>query len=542
MSLLQRRKHFPGLWNVLIIATILTIVLLLLLYLNTVRDYEKYNESLVENNSYAIVSSVEAAVKNSSIAVMDAAQSMDFLVFSNSTKPTRVTKYATSLSTQLQRKLSSFEEVVGFVLYNAPCNRFYNYYFYQNYHNVHADISYGTIASATEHITKTDVFTYNGKSYIIHTLQQRYGTIGIIIDPERNGNFRSFRKTNMGKADLYFCNADGIVSQDNLLITSLSFHDLPLTLCYERNNAGFFFGQTSTHIIFFVLICFMIVIVAAIWALIQQKLIAPLALLSESFDIVSQGDSSYRIAKNSTVKQIDSFYRGFDQMLDNIQAAENESTKHQMDAVQAKLQYLQLQIRPHFYLNCLKNINSLAAMHEDQKIQDMVIFLSDYFRYSFQDTRSFVSLQEELEAVQSYANLCQLLDSRVSLEFDVESDTLTGKCLPLSILTFLENSIKHGKNSENVVQISAKMILNNDGDPYVQITVEDNGKGFSDEMLDYLNSADPTKLIYRKDRVGIANVRYRLWYTYKENASLSFENRETNAVAKITFPFEPILK
>ena len=212
-----------------------------------------------------------------------------------------------------------------------------------------------------------------------------------------------------------------------------------------------------------------------------------------------------------------------------------------MDAVHAKLQYLQLQIRPHFYLNCLKNINSLAAMHEDQKIQDLVIFLSDYFRYSFQDARSFVSLQEELEAVQSYANLCKLLDNQVSLEFDLESDVLTGRCLPLSILTFLENSIKHGKNSKNIVHISAKMFLNNEGDPYIAITVEDNGKGFSEEMLNYLNSADPTKLIYRKDRIGIANVRYRLWYTYKENASLSFENNGSNAVVKITFPFESIL-
>lgn len=540
MGVLQRRKHFSGLWNILIIATILTIVLLLLLYLSTVRDYEKYNNSIVENNSYSIVSSLETAVKNSSVSVLDASQTMDFLVFSNSTKPTRVTKYATSLSVQLQRKLSSYEEVIGFILYNAPCDRFYNYYFYQNYHNVHTNLSYGTITSATEHVTRTDIFTHNGKPYIIHTFQQRYGTIGVIIDPERNDNFRSFRKTSLGKADLYFRNSDETALAENPLITTLALDDLPLTLCYERSNSGFFFGQTSTHIIFFVLICFVIIIVAAIWLVIRQKLIAPLALLSESFDIVSRGNSSYRIAKNSTVKQIDSFYRGFDRMLDNIQAAEAESTKHQMDAVQAKLQYLQLQIRPHFYLNCLKNINSLAAMHENQKIQDMVIFLSDYFRYSFQDTRSFVSLQEELEAVQSYANLSQLLENPVSLEFDVESDVLPGKCLPLSILTFLENSIKHSKNSKNVVRISAKMFLTHEGDPYVRVTVEDNGKGFSDEMLDYLNSADPTKPIYRKDRVGIANVRYRLWYTYRDKASLSFENRDTNAVATITFPFESI--
>lgn len=539
---MQRKRHFSGLWNILITATIFTIVLLLLLYLSTVRDYERYNESLVENNSQIIVSSVEASLKNVAEAVRDGSQTMNFLVFSNSTQPTRVTKYANSLSTQLQRLLSSNEEVIGFVLYNAPCDRFYNYYFYQGYHNVHTNMSFGNIISATEHITKTDTFTHNGKLYVIHTLQQRYGTIGVIIDPTRNDNFRSFRKTNAGKADLYFCGPEDISDSDTSGITALAFSDLPIVLCYEKTNAGFFFGQTSTHVIFFVLICAIILIVAIIWVLIRQKLIIPLALLSDSFDIVSQGNSSYRIAKSSSVKQIASFYRGFNQMLDNIQAAEMESNKHQMDAVQAKLQYLQLQIRPHFYLNCLKNINSLAAVHDYQRIQDLVIFLSDYFRYSFQDNRNFVSLQEELEAVQNYANLCQQLDMPVSLEFDVESDVLDSNCLPLSILTFIENSIKHSPNKQSVVRISAKLFLSDEGDPYNLITIEDNGKGFSDEMLDYLNSADPTKLIYRRDRVGIANVRYRLWLSYNEDASLSFENNGTNALVKVMFPHRPTQK
>ena len=33
-----------------------------------------------------------------------------------------------------------------------------------------------------------------------------------------------------------------------------------------------------------------------------------------------------------------------------------------MAAVQAQLQYFQLQIRPHFYLNCMKNLNSLIDL------------------------------------------------------------------------------------------------------------------------------------------------------------------------------------
>ena len=94
-------------------------------------------------------------------------------------------------------------------------------------------------------------------------------------------------------------------------------------------------------------------------------------------------------------------------------------TANRLDAVPAKLQYLQLQIRPHFYLNCLKNINSRAQMHEDEKIQTLVISLSDYFRYNFQDVKNFVTVREELEAVQSYVDLCRCLYNEIELEFGI---------------------------------------------------------------------------------------------------------------------------
>ncbi len=224
-------------------------------------------------------------------------------------------------------------------------------------------------------------------------------------------------------------------------------------------------------------------------------------------------------------------------MLDAIKDAKNETHQQQMSAIQAKLQYLQLQIRPHFYLNCLKNINSLAQLKEYEKIQTLVICMSDYFRYNFQDVRNLVPIQEELKAVQSYVDLCELLYTSINLQFDIESEIMEFECLPLSILTFVENAIKHGKNLEHIeIIIKLYMSMCEDGEMDIVCKIQNTGH-FDNEALEQLNTIPVNSdIVYRKERVGILNVRYRLWLLYADNYSLSFYNQDNYANVELHFP------
>ena len=49
-----------------------------------------------------------------------------------------------------------------------------------------------------------------------------------------------------------------------------------------------------------------------------------------------------------------------------------------------QLEYLQLQIKPHFFLNCMTSIHSMAQLHLDEEIQRMAAATAEYFRYIFQ--------------------------------------------------------------------------------------------------------------------------------------------------------------
>lgn len=63
-----------------------------------------------------------------------------------------------------------------------------------------------------------------------------------------------------------------------------------------------------------------------------------------------------------------------------------------------ELKNLQLQIHPHFLLNTFNLVYTLAQRKETGAIQDIVIYLSEYFRYIFRSGKSLELFPERTEA------------------------------------------------------------------------------------------------------------------------------------------------
>ena len=464
---------------------------------------------------------------------------MDYLIFSNSSAPARVNKYAANMKAKLRNALDGYNEVVGFVLYNAACGKDY----YSNIKGVDAEVfsslAFGESIPAGANRMSLNVIRLRDTTFVTITYQQHHGMLSIVLDPQYNENYRSYADSSARAYALQFLPEDAPeLSGANYISQSFTVLPLRLAMLLPQNQIPII-GSVQ-QLLIFILICLIILAILIVGNSMQKQLIEPLALLWDAFGHISQGDVKYRIKQKPSLSEIDDFYRGFNQMLDTVQTAQQCQNKSELDAIQAKLQYFQLQIRPHFYLNCLKNINALASIHEDQKIQEMVFLMSDYLRYIFQDNRSFLSLREELEAAEHYIKLCLLMGSPIHLSVDVESDGLAGKCLPLSILTFLENSIKHrDKTDALAIHLSTKLTFAEDGVPYHDIVIMDSGAGFPEDELQRLNAADPSELSYGKAHIGIANVRYRLWLVYGDCASVAFKNVESGAEVHVRFPFDP---
>ena len=210
-----------------------------------------------------------------------------------------------------------------------------------------------------------------------------------------------------------------------------------------------------------------------------------------------------------------------------------------MDAVQAKLQYLQLQIHPHFYLNCLKSLNSYLYLLDYENAQTLVMTLSDYISRTFRNVHNFISLKEELESVRSYIDLCNILSCSVHLDFRLDGSCLSMNCLPMTILTFVENSVKHATAPNDIHIVIQIEIIEMEYERHVMIiTIKNSGSQFPDKTLREMETLDASQMVYRTKHIGITNVRYRLWLVYGNDASLVLRNEENYAIVEITIPCE----
>ena len=533
---MRHHKPFRFVWTFFLCISIPSVLLLLFLHISSVQSLEENQRAIIRSNERMVVSGVERTTEQISHAVYTCIASMDYLTFCDSQTSARISRYATSLSGRLRNALTDYPEAIGFALYNSACDRMFYTSLRDMDSQIYSSLSFGPALHAGERTFDLKLLDFHGKLYITESCSQRYGTLVILLDPELNEYYRSYADSTGTAHAISFRETDP-GRRERATEISEQFTHLPLELTVSDSYTVWL---QPLQILILILIFLVIGLILLVGQAMHSQLIAPLGLLWNAFNRISQGETEYRIAENTRFAEINDFYRGFNQMLDVVREARSQRDQSILDAAHARLQYFQLQIRPHFYLNCLKNIRAMAAIHEDDKIQELVILMSAYLRYIFQDNRSFIPLREELEAVQGYVDLLRIMGTPIDLICDIHTDGLDDPVLPMAVLTFVENSIKHSRSRRSLtIRISSGLSLSSEGDAYQQITIRDDGAGFSPEALEELSSSDPSELRFRKYHIGIANVRHRLWLGYGTEASVTFHNEENSAVVQLRFPAKP---
>lgn len=267
--------------------------------------------------------------------------------------------------------------------------------------------------------------------------------------------------------------------------------------------------------------------------------LTPLTALEETMKQVGEGSLELRANEELPIIELKNFSTVFNQMLSDIQMLKVEAYEKQLQTQQAQLQYLQLQIRPHFFLNCLKGIYGMAEKKQVHAIEETILALSGYFRYIFRNLKKGATLSDELHAVSSYINLQKLNFSReLELDMDISADTIHLEILPWSLLTFIENSIKHAQNLDRLLLRLKTSCVTVEGIRYLNIFISDNGGGFSEEALQHLNQLGDANRLYNDYHVGISNIYYRMNLAYENKAMLLFYNMEEEACTELYIPLE----
>lgn len=281
-------------------------------------------------------------------------------------------------------------------------------------------------------------------------------------------------------------------------------------------------------IILFAIIILLPLLFLVFWSILNSSFSGLLSTIEK----VKQGNTDARADTNTRISEMVTLTRSFNEMLGEINQLKISIYEQQLKERQTYLDYLQIQIHPHFFLNCLNLVYSLAELKRYQEIKSLSLSLVKFMRFLFHRSTSLVTVTEELDHVRNYIAIHQFrFSNTIQCHILVEPDLESARIPPLSIQTFVENSVKHGQNAKKETEISISVERQKTN---LKITVRDNGKGFPFDVLVGLNSGQRlnTDEIHR---IGITNVRERLAILFGEEASMRFYNNQ-GSVSEILIP------
>lgn len=273
--------------------------------------------------------------------------------------------------------------------------------------------------------------------------------------------------------------------------------------------------------------------------LLRKWIFKPVKNLKLAINNIESGNLDYRIEIGNYSNEFISVNNAFNNMVSQIKQLKIDVYEEQINKQKAELEYLQAQIRPHFYINALNNIYSMAQMKDFKLIQDMVLCLSDYLRYLFRNNFLLVPIESELEHIKNYLQI-EKIHSGENLICNIDTDqNLMGVLIPPLVLqTFIENVVKHAITPEEPITAMIKISYL---EKHVYIKIQDNGKGFSKEELNEINNCCGKREL--GERIGIWNVKKRLNLIYGERAKIFASNNENSgACIEIYIPMENEVK
>jgi len=149
----------------------------------------------------------------------------------------------------------------------------------------------------------------------------------------------------------------------------------------------------------------------------------------------------------------------------------------------AKIEALANQINPHFLFNTLASISSLIRTQPDTA-RMLITKLSGLLRRLMRSTDHFVTLREELEAIDEYLDI-EVIRFGPNLQVDQQISPQTLDIIVPSMILqpLIENSIKHGlarKVGGGRITIRTTM-----SHGHTVIEVHDDGLGMSEERLEH---------------------------------------------------------
>ena len=270
---------------------------------------------------------------------------------------------------------------------------------------------------------------------------------------------------------------------------------------------------------------------------VNRKLLMPARTLSNILEKYSAAPQRTGIAEGANA--LDDAVAVLERLGMQVDSLSLKLAESELEKQKLNLSFRTLQIRPHFLVNNLAMINGMAQVGELDKIQEMTVRLSDYYRYVLRDITDRVPLELEISHLRNLTEVTQQWNGNtIHAHYQVEDAVRQARIPVLLISTFVENSIKHAQNASGELDLEVVCRAHPERPDTLTIQIMDNGAGFGEDILSAMaNHGRIAQTAGR--RIGISNCVRRLELLYGDRAGITLSNRDTGgALVSILLPLE----
>ena len=368
--------------------------------------------------------------------------------------------------------------------------------------------------------------TTKNSEYLVKSVHYEGKIIYAVISSE--DILKPLRKLNIGNnGKLSLKEPNNIPSENYLIHAQNEKTHLPFDIYVLVDYAEVFRNITLLEVFLSAVPIIITILSIIIILYIRQWMIKPITRLTERLSQFGESIPPSEFFISEGILEIDKANDKLNKVIFDMQELKIREYHSQLELKKIELNYLKNQIRPHFYLNMLSMIHSMLQTKNYKEIEELTILTSNYLRHLFMANQDFSELKDEVQHIKDYLEI-QRIRYGNSIYFSLDyNDDLQNTLIPSLLLqTFIENTIKHGFSFQDLftILLSIKKVKTENSD-YIQICIEDNGPGFSEEILSKLNQKQ-SLITEDGHHIGITNTIERLNLLYPNDYTITFENNE----------------
>ena len=368
--------------------------------------------------------------------------------------------------------------------------------------------------------------TTKNSEYLVKSVHYEGKIIYAVISSE--DILKPLRKLNIGNnGKLSLKEPNNIPSENYLIHAQNEKTHLPFDIYVLVDYAEVFRNITLLEVFLSAVPIIITILSIIIILYIRQWMIKPITRFTERLSQLGDSIPPSEFFISEGILEIDKANDKLNKVIFDMQELKIREYHSQLELKKIELNYLKNQIRPHFYLNMLSMIHSMLQTKNYKEIEELTILTSNYLRHLFMANQDFSELKDEVQHIKDYLEIQRIrYGNSIYFSLDYNSDLQNTLVPSLLLQTFIENTIKHGFSFQDLftILLSIKKVKTEDSD-YIQICIEDNGPGFSEEILSKLNQKQ-SLITEDGHHIGITNTIERLNLLYPNDYTITFENNE----------------